>query len=108
MALRRDSRRPGTGQACPNVNPPATGVTGGRADLSRWYGWWWNWYARAEVRDDRVALFAPYLSRGTYEYSYTIRVTTAGRFNVIPTFANDRYFPEVFGRGDGELMVFER
>ena len=86
----------------------ATGVTGGRTDLSRWYGWWWNWYARAEVRDDRVALFAPYLSRGTYEYSYTIRVTTAGRFNVIPTIASDRYFPEVFGRGDGELMVFER
>jgi len=86
----------------------ATGVAGGRTDLSRWYGWWWNWYARAEVRDDRVALFAPYLSRGTYEYNYTIRVTTPGRFNVIPTIANDRYFPEVFGRGDGALLVFER
>ncbi len=86
----------------------ATGVTNRRAEVSRWYGWWWNWYVRAETRDDRVALFAPYLSRGTYEYSYTIRVTMPGRFNVIPTIANEQYFPEVFGRGDGALLVFER
>lgn len=86
----------------------ATGVTQRRADVSAWYRWWWNWYVRAEIKDDRVALFAPYLSRGTYEYSYTIRVTQAGRFNVIPTIASQQYLPEVFGRGDGALLVFER
>ena len=75
-------------------------AVGGR---SSWY-WWWNWYSRSELRDDRVALFATFLSKGTYEYSYTMRVTSVGQFNVIPTFVNEQYFPEVFGRSDGMLL----
>ncbi|MBX7213447.1 MAG: Ig-like domain-containing protein [Thermoflexales bacterium] len=86
----------------------ATGVSTTRAGLERWYGNWWRWYVRAEMRDDRVAIFAPYLSRGTYEYSYTVRVTQAGEFNTIPAQASEQYFPEVFGRSDGALMVFTR
>ncbi|MCL5273988.1 MAG: hypothetical protein M1434_04470, partial [Chloroflexi bacterium] len=69
------------------------------------YYWWWHWYSRSELRDDRVALFARYLPKGTYEYSYTIRATSAGRFNVIPAFVNEQYFPEVFGRSDGALFT---
>ena len=68
------------------------------------FRWWWNWYSRSELRDDRVALFATFLSKGSYEYSYTMRVTSAGQFNVIPTFVNEQYFPEVFGRSDGRLL----
>jgi hypothetical protein len=81
----------------------AQGATLSRVDDSP-YRWWWNWYARSEMRDDRVVLFAGYLSRGTYEYSYTFRATSAGSFNVLPAFANEQYFPEVFGRSDGMLM----
>jgi alpha-2-macroglobulin len=69
-----------------------------------YYRWWWNWYSRSELRDDRMALFATFLSKGTYEYSYTMRVTSAGQFNVIPTLVNEQYFPEVFGRSDGRLL----
>jgi uncharacterized protein YfaS (alpha-2-macroglobulin family) len=69
---------------------------------------WWNWYSRSELRDDRVALFATYLSKGSYEYSYTMRVTSAGQFNVIPAFVNQQYFPEVFGRSDGRLLSVTR
>ncbi len=69
------------------------------------YWRWWNWYSRSELRDDRIALFARYLPKGSYDYSYTIRLTTPGQFNVIPTFANQQYFPEVFGRGDGALFT---
>lgn len=72
-----------------------------------WY-WWWYWYSRSELRDDRVVLFADYLSKGSYEYSYTMRVTSAGAFNVIPAFANQQYFPEVFGRSDGRLLTVAR
>jgi uncharacterized protein YfaS (alpha-2-macroglobulin family) len=57
------------------------------------------------VRDDRVVLYANQLGKGTYEYSYTFRVTSAGQFNVIPAFANEQYFPEVFGRSDGMLFT---
>jgi uncharacterized protein YfaS (alpha-2-macroglobulin family) len=60
------------------------------------------------LRDDRVVLFADYLSKGSYEYSYTMRVTSAGAFNVIPAFANQQYFPEVFGRSDGRLLTISR
>ncbi len=68
------------------------------------YRWWWYWYSRTEMRDDRVVLYANQLGKGTYEYSYTFRATSAGQFNVIPAFANEQYFPEVFGRSDGMLL----
>jgi alpha-2-macroglobulin len=68
------------------------------------YWYWWHWYNRSELRDDKVALFADYLYRGTYEYSYTMRATLPGEYKVIPTVANEFYFPEVFGRSDGRLL----
>ncbi|MBU0704944.1 MAG: Ig-like domain-containing protein, partial [Chloroflexi bacterium] len=69
------------------------------------YYWWWRWYSRSEMRDDRVVLFADYLPAGTYEYTYTFRATLPGEYQVIPTTASEFYFPEVFGRGDGRLFV---
>jgi hypothetical protein len=95
-----------TGLATTSQLATAPGINRQSADGSRpYYWWWWNWYNRSELRDDRVALFATFLSKGTYEYSYTMRATSAGQFNVIPTFANEQYFPEVFGRSDGMLLV---
>ena len=72
---------------------------------AEFYWWWWNWYSRTELRDEKVVLFADYLSAGTYEYTYTFRAVLPGEYQVIPTFANEFYFPEVFGRGEGELFV---
>ena len=69
------------------------------------YWWWWNWYSRSELRDEKVVLFADYVPAGTYEYTYTFRAVLPGEYQVIPTFANEFYFPEVFGRGEGELFV---
>ena len=66
---------------------------------------WWNWYSRSELRDEKVVLFAPFLSRGTYEYSYTMRATQPGIFHAIPTTASEVYFPEVYGRGAGQVLV---
>ncbi len=71
----------------------------------RYWTWWWNWWSRSELRDDRVALFATQLNAGTYTYSYSMRITNAGVFNVIPAFATQQYFPEVFGRSDGGLLT---
>ena len=69
------------------------------------YWIWWHWYSRSELRDEKVALFADYLPRGSYLYSYTIRATQAGEFHVIPTTASEMYFPEVYGRADGQLLT---
>ncbi len=68
------------------------------------YTWWWRWYSRSELRDDRVVLFADYLPQGTYEYTYTFRATLPGEYHVIPAVASEMYFPEVFGRSDGRLL----
>ncbi|MCB0171470.1 MAG: alpha-2-macroglobulin, partial [Anaerolineae bacterium] len=72
------------------------------------YWWWWNWYSRSELRDEKVVLFADYLPKGTYEYSYTMRATLPGDYQVIPTVASEFYFPEVFGRSDGRLLSIGR
>jgi uncharacterized protein YfaS (alpha-2-macroglobulin family) len=80
---------------------PGGVVGGGPVDI---YWGWWHWYSRSELRDQKVALFADYLSRGSYLYSYTMRATLPGEFHVIPTTASELYFPEVYGRGDGQLL----
>lgn len=73
---------------------------------SRWgWCWWWNWWSRSEMRDDKVVLFANYLSSGTYQYTYTFRATLPGEYRVIPSVAQEMYFPEVFGRTDGALFT---
>ena len=73
-----------------------------RTWLSRW---WWRWYSRSEMRDEKVVLFADYLPAGTYTYRYTFRATQPGTYHVIPTVAREFYFPEVFGRSDGRVFM---
>jgi uncharacterized protein YfaS (alpha-2-macroglobulin family) len=67
------------------------------------YGWWW--FSHAEMRDEKAVLFATYLPRGTYEYSYYIRASLPGEYRAIPTLVYEMYFPEVFGRSDGGLFT---
>lgn len=64
-------------------------------------GWGWWWFTHSEVRDEKVALFASYLPRGTYEYTYYIRASVPGEFLTMPARAYEMYFPEVWGRSDG-------
>jgi hypothetical protein len=74
-----------------------------------WYWWWyWRWYDHEEYRDEKVVLFADHLYRGSYTYSYTMRATLPGKFRVIPTAASEMYFPEVYGRGDGQVFEIVR
>jgi uncharacterized protein YfaS (alpha-2-macroglobulin family) len=71
----------------------------------RWYGWGWWWFSHSEMRDEKVVLFAQYLPRGTYEYTYLMRAGVPGEFLVMPSTAYEMYFPEVFGRSDGAKFV---
>jgi uncharacterized protein YfaS (alpha-2-macroglobulin family) len=77
-----------------------------RTDRVNPWGWWW--FSHTEMRDEKAVLFAAYLPRGTYEYTYLIRASLPGEFRAIPTHAYEMYFPEVFGRSDGGLFtIFE-
>jgi uncharacterized protein YfaS (alpha-2-macroglobulin family) len=71
-------------------------------DDDRPWGWWY--FTHTDLRDERAVLFADYLPQGVYEYTYTIRATIPGEYRVIPTHAEQLYFPETFGRGDGGLF----
>jgi uncharacterized protein YfaS (alpha-2-macroglobulin family) len=71
--------------------------------LSQGWGWWW--FSKTEIRDDRTVLYATYLPAGTYEYTYTVRAGLAGTYHVIPSYGQETYFPEVYGRSDGALFT---
>ncbi|MFQ5434871.1 MAG: hypothetical protein ACE5FD_08340, partial [Anaerolineae bacterium] len=77
----------------------------GRTDRGNPYGWGWWWFSHTELRDEKAVLFATFLPRGTYEYRYQIRASLPGEYRVIPTHAEEMYFPEVFGRGDGGVFT---
>jgi uncharacterized protein YfaS (alpha-2-macroglobulin family) len=66
------------------------------------YGWWF--FNHVELRDSKVVLSADYLPAGTYVYTYYVRAVTPGSFRTIPPTAQEFYFPEVYGRGDGSLF----
>jgi uncharacterized protein YfaS (alpha-2-macroglobulin family) len=73
----------------------------------RRYGWGWWWFSHSEMRDEKVSLFAQYLPRGTYEYTYLMRASVPGDYMVMPSTASEMYFPEVFGRSDGGKFTVE-
>jgi len=70
------------------------------------YQWYWRfaWASHVEMRDEKVALFAQQLPRGTYEYSYAIRCSLPGQFSALPATAYEMYTPDVFGRSAGALF----
>lgn len=67
-------------------------------------GWGWWYFSHVEMRDEKLVLSTGYLPAGTYIYTYLVRASTPGVFRVIPTTAQEFYFPEVYGRGAGSLF----
>lgn len=68
--------------------------------------WWrYDYFNHVEPRDDRVALFATYLPKGTYEYTYLARATSVGEFQALPARGYEMYFPEVWGRSEGGKLT---
>ncbi len=66
------------------------------------WGWWY--FTHTDLRDEKAVLFATYLPQGVYEYTYTVRAAIPGEYRVVPTHAEQMYFPEVFGRSDGGVF----
>ena len=67
---------------------------------------WWGSFNHTELRDDRVLLFADYLTRGEHTYTYIARATTPGAFVHPPAQTELMYDPEINGRNaSGTLVV---
>jgi len=71
-------------------------------EASKKRGWFWS---QTQMRDDRVALFATVVPRGTYEYAYLARAGVAGEFRVLPTRGFQQYFPSVEAHTDGSRLT---
>ncbi|MCS7221487.1 MAG: Ig-like domain-containing protein [Anaerolineae bacterium] len=72
--------------------------------------WWWDRWVptHTELRDEKVVLFATWLPRGTYRYTYQIRASLPGRYLTLPATAYQMYFPEVWGRSAGGVFTIVR
>jgi hypothetical protein len=55
-------------------------------------------FDHTEMHDDRVLLFEDYLPAGVHTFSYLVRVTSFGEFQMPSTRAEAMYEPEVFGQ----------
>ena len=58
-----------------------------------------------ELHDDRVFLFTEQLRPGVYEYTYYIRALIPGTFQHLPAHVSEMYFPENFGRTEGNNVT---
>lgn len=71
-------------------------------------GGWWGEFERSEQYDDRVLIFADYLTKGTHKYSYIVQATTPGVFYAPSSLVEGMYEPEVFGRTASSEVTIER
>lgn len=90
----------------PNLNTSAqVGTRPSLSNTSRRYGWGWWYFSDIEFRDEAVYLTADFLPAGTYEFVYSLRVGIEGTYNVIPVTAQESYFPDVYGRSNGQSFT---
>lgn len=67
----------------------------------------WGGFERDEKYDDRIAVFADYLTAGAHEYSYLIQASVPGAFSWPSLWAQEMYDPAVFGRNATAHAVIE-
>lgn len=61
-------------------------------------------FEHREIRHDRVVLATHALEPGIYRATYVARAVTPGHYAVPPTFAEEMYTPETFGRTAGAAV----
>ena len=68
----------------------------------------WGEFERAERYDDRMLIFADYLTAGTHSYSYVVQATSPGVYYGPAGLVEGMYEPEVFGRTAGSTVEIVR
>lgn len=99
VAVRVSVRGAGASRALVVEDPlPAGAEAVTRDDAFRLRGkpdWWRWWYARRELRDERVSWFPWWIPPGGYETVYLFRFTNAGKFRAAPARVEAMYEPGV-------------
>ncbi len=67
----------------------------------------WGGYQHDEKYDDRIAIFANYLTAGEHTYTYLIQTMTAGTFSYPSVWASQMYDPAIFGHSATETLRIE-
>ncbi|MCB8932753.1 MAG: carboxypeptidase regulatory-like domain-containing protein [Chthonomonadaceae bacterium] len=78
-----------------------------RGAIDPYEEWVW-WYSQMDAYDDRMAVFARHLPRGTQTFRYTIRAENVGIAHALPCRAFDMYRPEVFGSSSETVVEVQR
>ncbi|OIO04207.1 MAG: hypothetical protein AUJ51_02405 [Elusimicrobia bacterium CG1_02_56_21] len=68
----------------------------------------WGEFERAERYDDRMLIFADYLTAGTHKYSYVVQATSPGVYYGPSSLVEGMYEPEIFGRTAGGMVRIVR
>ena len=68
----------------------------------------WGEFERAERYDDRILIFADYLTAGTHKYSYVVQATSPGVYYGPASLVEGMYEPEVFARTAGGTVEIVR
>jgi hypothetical protein len=70
-------------------------------------GWGWWYFNKPQVYNNRVLWNANYLPAGTYVLTYTLSLTQAGEYRVLPAHAWLAFFPEVQGASAGAVFSIQ-
>ena len=65
----------------------------------------WFYGSQREFRDDRTVFFLSDFSRGRYEFSYMLRVTTPGTFTAMPAHISPMYVPDVSASSESTTLT---
>jgi uncharacterized protein YfaS (alpha-2-macroglobulin family) len=65
------------------------------------------WYSYQQIWPDKISVYADYLPKGVYTFSYLARAATPGIYLTPGPIAEEMYSPETFGRGLGQKLIIE-
>ncbi|MEJ5307422.1 MAG: MG2 domain-containing protein [candidate division WOR-3 bacterium] len=68
---------------------------------------WWGDFYHEEFYKDKILTSSIYLSEGEHVFTYFVKATVSGQFNVPPANVCEMYNPEVFGHTDSKIIIIE-
>jgi len=71
------------------------------------WGDFWGGFQRHEYYDDRVQVYADFLTAGKHTWKYTVQATTPGTFSLPSARVEMMYEPETYGRTAGGTVTVD-